>query len=65
MDTHGGIEADVKKMISKARVAFHLLRNVWKSKVIGETTKIRLFNTNVMVFIIEYNVMFRGLLQRR
>ena len=23
------------------------MRNVWKSKVIGETTKIRLFNTNV------------------
>ena len=47
MDTHGGTEADVKKGISKARVAFHLLRNVWKSKVIEETTKIRLFNTNV------------------
>ena len=39
VDTHGGTEADVKKRISKARVAFHLLRNVWKSKVIGETTK--------------------------
>ena len=47
VDTHGGTEADVKKRISKARVAFHLLSNVWKSKVIGETTKIRLFNTNV------------------
>ena len=47
VDTHGGTDADVKKRISKARVAFHLLRNVWKSKVIGETTKIRLFNTNV------------------
>ena len=47
VDTHGGTEADVKKRISKARVAFHLLRNVWKSKVIGETTKICLFNTNV------------------
>ena len=47
VDTHGETEADVKKRISKARVAFHLLRNVWKSKVIGETTKIRLINTNV------------------
>ena len=47
VDTHGGTEADVKKRISKARIAFHLLRNVWKSKVIGETTKIRLFNINV------------------
>ncbi|KAI0225627.1 DNA polymerase zeta catalytic subunit [Lamellibrachia satsuma] len=33
VDTLGGTEADVKKRISKARVAFHLLRNVWKSKV--------------------------------
>ena len=47
VDTHGGTEADIKKRISKKRVAFHLLRNVWKSKVIGATTKIRLFNTNV------------------
>ena len=47
MDTHGGTEADVMKRTSKARVAFHLLRNVRKSKVIGETTKIRLFNTTV------------------
>ena len=28
VDTHGGTEADVKKRISKSRVAFHLLRNV-------------------------------------
>ena len=47
VDTYGGTEDDVKKRISKARVAFHLLRNVWKSKLIGETTRIRLFNTNV------------------
>ena len=52
VDTHGGTEADVKKRISKARVAFHLLRNVWKSKVIGETTKIRLFNTNVKAVLL-------------
>ncbi|KAI0219914.1 hypothetical protein LSAT2_028559 [Lamellibrachia satsuma] len=32
VDTLGGTEADVKKRISKARVAFHMLRNVWKSK---------------------------------
>ena len=39
VDTHGATEADVKKRISKAMVAFHLLRIVWKSKVMGETTK--------------------------
>ena len=47
VDTRGGTEADVKSRIGKARAAFHILRNVWKSKVIGKTTKIRLFNTNV------------------
>ena len=47
VDTRGGTEADVKSRISKARAAFHILRNVWKSRVIGKTTKMRLFNTNV------------------
>ena len=47
MDARGGTEADVKTRISKARAALHILRNVWKSRVIGKTTKIRLFNTNV------------------
>ena len=46
-DTRGGTEADVKTRIGKERAAFHILRNVWKSRVIGKTTKIRLFNTNV------------------
>ena len=44
VDMHGGTEADVKKRISNARVAFHLFD---KCVVIGETTKIRLFNTIV------------------
>ena len=47
MDTRGGTEADAKTRISKARAAFHILINVWKSRVIGKTTKIRVCNTNV------------------
>ena len=47
VDTRGGTEADVKTRISKARAAFHILKNVWKSRVIGKTSQIRLFNTNV------------------
>ena len=46
VDMHGGTEADVKKRISNARVAFHLFEKCVE-KVIGETTKIRLFNTIV------------------
>ena len=40
-------EAAVKTRISKARAAFRILINVWKSTVIDKTTKIRLFNTNI------------------
>ena len=47
VESRRGIEADVETRISKARAAFHILRNVWKSRIIGKTTKIRLFNTNV------------------
>ena len=49
VDTHGGTEADVKKRISKARVAFNLLRNVWKSKVIGELNKTTLIRIQTFV----------------
>ena len=47
VDKRGGTEAHVKTRISKARAAFHILINVWKSRVIGKTTKISLFNTNI------------------
>ena len=52
VDTQGGTEADVKTRIRKARAAFHILRNVWNSRVIGKTTKIRLFNTNVSLCLL-------------
>ena len=45
VDTSGWTENVVKTRISKA---FHILRNVWKSRVIGKTTTIRLFNTKLM-----------------
>ena len=47
VDTRGGTKADVITRISKTRATFHILRNVWKSRIIGKTTKMRLFNTNV------------------
>ena len=47
VDTRGGTEADVKTNINKARAAFHILRNVGMSRIIGKTTKFRLFNTNI------------------
>ncbi len=47
VDAQGGTEADVNTRISKARAVFHSFRNVWKSRIIVKTTKIRLFNTHV------------------
>ena len=51
VDTRGGTAADLKTIISKARAVFHILINVWKSRVIGKTTKIRLFNIKCQVCI--------------
>ena len=47
IDKQGGTEADVKSRIGKARTAFALLRNLWKSRQLKTATKIRFFNSNV------------------
>jgi hypothetical protein len=45
----GGTEENVKARIAKARTAFCLLKQIWKSREITSRsrTKIRIFNTNV------------------
>ena len=47
VDKLGGTDADIKTRISKARGAFIQLNKVWKSREIGQQTKIRIFNSNV------------------
>ena len=47
IDGKGGIEADIRTRIGKARTAFANLSNVWKASKISISTKIRLFNSNV------------------
>jgi hypothetical protein len=47
IDQQGGTEADVKARIGKARAAFIQLKNIWTSRELSLTTKIRLFNSNV------------------
>ncbi len=47
IDQQGGTDADVKARIGKARVAFIQLKNIWASRELTLTTKIRLFNSNV------------------
>lgn len=47
IDQQGGTDADVKARIGKARAAFIQLKNIWTSRDLSLTTKIRLFNSNV------------------
>ena len=49
---NGGTEEDVKARIQKARVAFILLRNIWRSKQIKINTKLRIFNSNIKAVLV-------------
>ena len=48
MQADGNSEPDVKRRISKARQAFSMSKNVWKSKKLSRNTKIRIFRSNVL-----------------
>ena len=48
----GGTEEDVKARIQKARVAFIMLRKIWRAKRIKINTKLRLFNSNVKAVLL-------------
>ena len=47
IDKNGGTDADVRARIGKARAVYLQLKNIWNSKVLSTSTKIRLFNSNV------------------
>ena len=47
VSTDSGSEKDVKSRLGKARVAFHMLDKLWKSKVISRHTKLKISNSNV------------------
>ena len=42
ISSQGGTDADVIARIGKARTSFLLLKNIWNSREIRETTKIRI-----------------------
>ena len=50
INKNGGTEKDVKARIQKARVAFIMLRKIWRAKQIKTNTKLRIFNSNVKAF---------------
>ena len=47
ISTDGGTDKDILARIGKARTAFAMLKNIWRSKQISLKTKLRLFNSNV------------------
>jgi hypothetical protein len=59
VDKYGGTEKDVSRRLSLARNAFVTLRPVWKSGKYSTTTKIRLFNSNVMPVLLYGAEMWR------
>ena len=48
MTVNGDVEAEIKVRIRKARHAFSLLRQTWKSRKINTKTKLRIFQSNVI-----------------
>lgn len=53
VNKQGGTDADVRARIGKASVAFHQLKNIWASRDLAITTKIRVFNTNVKSVLLD------------
>ena len=49
---NGDSTMDVENRISKARAIFANLRNIWKSSIIRSKTKLRIFKTNVIGFLL-------------
>ncbi|VDP41847.1 unnamed protein product [Schistosoma margrebowiei] len=47
IDEKGGSDADVKARIGKAKRAFLQVKNLWNSKQLSTSIKVRVFNTNV------------------
>ena len=47
VDHQDGTDSDVKARIGKARAAFTQLKNIWTSRELSLSTKMRLFNSNV------------------
>ncbi|XP_056017404.1 uncharacterized protein LOC130053827 [Ostrea edulis] len=47
MDRQDGTDRAIKSRIGKARAAFTILKNIWASKNIHITTKLRILNSNV------------------
>ena len=53
LDKFGGTEADIKRRLALARIAFTRLQNIWRSGRFSQKTKLRILNSN-MVSVLLY-----------
>nr|KAG5698577.1 hypothetical protein BaRGS_027088 [Batillaria attramentaria] len=54
IDGQGGTDRDVTARIGKTRAAMVMLKNVWASKVVSISTKLRIFNSNGGAGVVEW-----------
>ena len=52
IDVQGGVDADVKAHIGKAKQVFTSLKPIWSSKKISLKTKLKLYNSNVKTVLL-------------
>jgi len=52
VDVTGGTEQDVEGRLGKARSTIKAMDKLWKSKIIGRATKIKMFNSNVKAVLL-------------
>ena len=59
LDKFGGTEADIKRRLALARIAFTRLQNIWRSGRFSQKTKLRILNSNVLSVLLYGAEMWR------
>ena len=63
VSTAGGTDDDINSRLCKARAVFGKLWVVWKSSILGKSTKVRIFKSNViavLLYVCESWMMTKG-----
>lgn len=59
LDKLGGTEADIKRRLALARIAFIRLQNIWRSGRFSQKTKLHIMNSNVLSVLLYGAEMWR------
>ena len=59
LDKLGGTEADIKRRLALARIAFTSLQNIWRSGRFSQKTKLRILNSNLLSVLLYGAEMWR------